>query len=215
MTNAVCESYNKSWVDFGYCRLRAVSRTKVFLNINATILHPVNDVFVKGQLMKKANGYKPWLYSATFDGCQFIRRRNHPLIRLVWELFKEYSTINHTCPYEVRRVNSVKYYNFYNMDPSGLANGEGFLLAVWKASHCHPNWRICVVHNLDIWQKAASWNKYLFCLCGGFIEYWNFVKLYQPHTALFVTTLVVLGFPIEQLNKDLKQIEYSKCQHIY
>lgn len=113
MTNAVCESYNKSWVDFGYCRLRAVSRTKVFLNINATILHPVNDVFVKGQLMKKANGYKPWLYSATFDGCQFIRRRNNPLIRLIWELFKEYSTINHTCPYEVRRVNSLKYYYFY------------------------------------------------------------------------------------------------------
>lgn len=124
MTNAVCESYNKSWVDFGYCRLRAVSRHKVYLNVNATLLHPVNDVLVRGQLMKKANGYKPWLYSATFDGCQFIRRRNNPLIRLVWELFKEFSTINHTCPYEVKWVRlSLQCIHISFYYPIGFANG--------------------------------------------------------------------------------------------
>jgi len=101
LTNAVCESYNKTWLEFHLCRLKAVNRDKVYLNLNVTLHYSVNDVFIKGQLMKRANGYKPWLYSVTFNGCEFIRRRNNPLIKLVWELFKEYSTLNHTCPYVV------------------------------------------------------------------------------------------------------------------
>ncbi|XP_016949882.1 uncharacterized protein LOC108024473 isoform X2 [Drosophila biarmipes] len=130
MTNAVCESYNKSWIEFGICRLRAVSRNKVCLNVDANLLHPVHDVTVKAQLMKKANGYKPWLYSLTFDGCQFIRRRNNALIRLVWDLFKEYSTINHSCPYVA--LQQVK--NFYLRSeklPTPIPTGEYLLMIDW------------------------------------------------------------------------------------
>ncbi|XP_039231368.1 uncharacterized protein LOC6538114 isoform X2 [Drosophila yakuba] len=127
MTNAVCESYNKTWVEFGLCRLRAVSRNKVCLNVDANLLYPVHDVIVKARLLKRANGYKPWLYSVSFDGCQFIRRRNNALIRIVWELFKEYSTINHTCPY-------VQVKNFYLRSeklPTPIPTGEYLLMIDW------------------------------------------------------------------------------------
>ncbi|KAL7727643.1 hypothetical protein ACLKA6_013246 [Drosophila palustris] len=130
LTNAVCESLNKTWLDFDLCRLRAVNRHKVNLNLIATLHYPVNDVFIKGQLMKKANGYKPWLYSVFFDGCQFIRRRNNPLIRLVWELFKEYSTLNHTCPYVGQQM--VKdFYLRHEKLPTPLPTGEYLVLLTW------------------------------------------------------------------------------------
>ncbi|KAH8251838.1 hypothetical protein KR038_009357, partial [Drosophila bunnanda] len=130
MTNAVCESYNKSWVEFGLCRLRAVSRNKVCFNVNATLLHPVHDVIIKAQLMKKANGYKPWLYSVNFDGCQFFRRRNNALIRIVWELFREYSTLNHSCPY----VGLQQVKDFYLRSeklPTPIPTGDYLLLIDW------------------------------------------------------------------------------------
>ncbi|XP_033233430.1 uncharacterized protein [Drosophila pseudoobscura] len=73
LTNFVCESYNKSWVVFNYCRLKA--------------------------LFKRANGYRPWLYEIKIDMCQYFRKPFNPLVAIVYGLFKEYTNINHTCPY--------------------------------------------------------------------------------------------------------------------
>ncbi|XP_022226539.2 uncharacterized protein LOC111076826 [Drosophila obscura] len=98
-TNVVCESYNQSWFVFHNCRLKAVSRNKVLFNLNGTILHPVNDIYIHGRIFKRANGYKPWLYDVTLDGCQFVRKANNPIASIVYRLFKQYSNINHTCPY--------------------------------------------------------------------------------------------------------------------
>ncbi|XP_017055658.1 uncharacterized protein LOC108097696 isoform X2 [Drosophila ficusphila] len=130
MTNAVCESYNKSWVEFGVCRLRAVNRNKVCLNVDVNLLHPANNVMVKAQLMKRANGWKPWLYSVNFDACQFAKRRNNALIRLVWDLFKEFSTINHSCPYD--GLQQVKdFYLRSEKLPGPIPTGEYLLLMDW------------------------------------------------------------------------------------
>lgn len=54
------------------------------------------------KMMKKANGYKPFLFDYTFDACEFMRRRNQPFAKIVWNMIKNVSTVNHTCPYEVR-----------------------------------------------------------------------------------------------------------------
>ncbi|SPP73251.1 Hypothetical predicted protein [Drosophila guanche] len=70
--------------------------------MNGTILHPANDVTIHGRVFKRANGYKPWLFDVNFDGCQFIRKRNQPFANLVYGLFKEFTNINHSCPYVVR-----------------------------------------------------------------------------------------------------------------
>ncbi|XP_050743677.1 uncharacterized protein LOC127011010 [Drosophila biarmipes] len=99
MTNAACESFNKSWVAFHYCRLKAYSRNKTSLNINATFLEPTNNVSIRLKILKKANGYKPFLFDFSFDACEFMRRRNKPVAKIVWNLIKDVSTVNHTCPY--------------------------------------------------------------------------------------------------------------------
>nr|XP_043067612.1 uncharacterized protein LOC108122566 [Drosophila bipectinata] len=98
-TNVVCKSHNQSWFVFHYCRLKAVSRERVVLNINATALHPAYDITFKVIIFKKANGYKPWILQGTIDGCRYMRKPYNPVIRIVFDLFKEFSNINHTCPF--------------------------------------------------------------------------------------------------------------------
>ncbi|XP_041450855.1 uncharacterized protein LOC111068475 [Drosophila obscura] len=98
-TNVVCESFNKSWFVFHNCRLKAVSRSKVLLNMNATILHPTNDMKSHVQMFKRESGYKPWLFDVNFDVCLYFRRHNIPFFSIVHGLFKEFTNFNHTCPY--------------------------------------------------------------------------------------------------------------------
>ncbi|XP_034480071.1 uncharacterized protein LOC117785914 [Drosophila innubila] len=98
-TNAVCQSYNESWVHFNQCRLRAVNRNRNILNINGTILHPVNDVYLHLQILKRANGYKPWLFNVSLDACRFVKKAYNPFAKLIFSLFKEFSNFNHSCPY--------------------------------------------------------------------------------------------------------------------
>ncbi|XP_002012839.2 uncharacterized protein LOC6587712 [Drosophila persimilis] len=98
-TNFVCESYNQSWFVFHNYRLKAVSRNKVLLNMNSTVLHPVNNASVHVRIFKRANGYKPWLVDNYFDVCQYLRKPNHPIANIIYGLFKDFSNLNHSCPY--------------------------------------------------------------------------------------------------------------------
>ncbi|KAH8243776.1 hypothetical protein KR032_010063, partial [Drosophila birchii] len=98
-SNVVCESYNNSWFQYHECRLKAVSREKVIMNINGTVLHSVNNIFVEAQIFKRESGYKPWLFKAKLDGCRFMRKNYHPAAKILFGLFKEFTNINHTCPY--------------------------------------------------------------------------------------------------------------------
>ncbi|XP_017124462.1 uncharacterized protein LOC108144287 [Drosophila elegans] len=128
MTNAVCKSYNESWVVIHYCRLKAHSRNKTSLNINATFLEPANNIFVKVKLMKKANGYKPFLIDLTIDACEFMRKRNNPVVKIIYKMIKDVSTVNHTCPY----VGLQTVSDFYDIRiPVPLPTGEYLLLGDW------------------------------------------------------------------------------------
>ncbi|XP_062122259.1 uncharacterized protein LOC133836014 [Drosophila sulfurigaster albostrigata] len=98
-TNVICQSLNKSLVRFEECRLRVFRRNMITFNLNATILHPVNVVYVNTQVLKKANGYKPFLMNITFDGCEYQRSRNNPYINLIYTLTKDVTNLFHKCPF--------------------------------------------------------------------------------------------------------------------
>lgn len=109
MTNLVCESRNQSWVTFETCRLRALQRNKTTANIFATFLHSTNSVSVRIQIQKKFNGYKPWLIDVTIDACKFMKSpKSNKVAKMIWDLFKDFSTVNHACPYTVSYEKSNK-----------------------------------------------------------------------------------------------------------
>ncbi|KAH8285220.1 hypothetical protein KR054_006374, partial [Drosophila jambulina] len=97
-TNLVCLSYNKSWFIYNSCRLKAVSRDRVTMNVNGTIVQTIDNVQVHYQVLKKASGFKPWLLEGNIDVCRFLRRNYNPFARLVFNLFKEFTNFNSTCP---------------------------------------------------------------------------------------------------------------------
>lgn len=67
----------------------------------ASLLHPVNEVLINAQVFKRANGYRPWLYKGQFDACRFMRKAYIPLVIFIFSLIKDYTNLNHPCPYVV------------------------------------------------------------------------------------------------------------------
>ncbi|KAH8311916.1 hypothetical protein KR044_008547, partial [Drosophila immigrans] len=119
-TNVECQSQNLSWVVMHHCRLKAINRNRVDFNFNSTILYPVYNLSVRTQLFKKANGYKPWLIDVSVDVCLFLRRNNHPFVKIVYDIFRPSSNINHTCPYVVSRKQNAIFIsndNIYSQGP--------------------------------------------------------------------------------------------------
>ncbi|XP_017059141.1 uncharacterized protein LOC108099965 [Drosophila ficusphila] len=98
-TNFQCKSYNGSWFVFNYYRLKAVSRDRVLLNLNGTVLHPAYNIQLHAKIYKKANGFKPWVLESTVDACRFLKRHYDPFINIIYNIFKEFSNVNHTCPF--------------------------------------------------------------------------------------------------------------------
>ncbi|EDW60080.2 uncharacterized protein Dvir_GJ21067 [Drosophila virilis] len=108
-TNAICESRNTSWVIVNGCRLRAISRNKTVLNTDISLLYPVHNLHLNFKMQKRANGYKPWLGEYTVDFCAFMRKTNHPVIKIFWNLSKDFTNFDHPCPFEM--IATVKWTN--------------------------------------------------------------------------------------------------------
>ncbi|XP_033232366.1 uncharacterized protein [Drosophila pseudoobscura] len=128
LTNAKCESYNKSWVIMHTCRLKAHSRNKTSLNVNLTVLEPAYKISAKFKMWKRANGYKPFLFDFHLDCCEFLRRRNHPVGKIIYNLLKDSSTVNHSCPYMGVQTLS----DFHRIElPVVLPSGEYLVTFIW------------------------------------------------------------------------------------
>ncbi|XP_017092683.2 uncharacterized protein [Drosophila bipectinata] len=130
-TNFQCESYNRSWFVFHECRLRAISRTKVILNMNGTILYPANRILTQFILYKRDNGYKPWLVNVRIDTCRFVKQNYNPVAKIIFSLFQEFSNINHTCPYMGPQILQGFYLRPEKLIRP-LPNGDYMLAIIWN-----------------------------------------------------------------------------------
>ncbi|KAH8295689.1 hypothetical protein KR018_003904, partial [Drosophila ironensis] len=99
MTNAVCESYNESWVVIHQCRLKAVSRSKILFNFNGTIHHPASQITNHIRMLKRESGYKPWLINVKIDCCRFMFKPYNSYGIFFFNIWRRFTNINHTCPY--------------------------------------------------------------------------------------------------------------------
>jgi len=67
-------------------------------------LHPIYNIALDGRILKKENGYKPWLYKFNIDACQFMKNPYNPVVIIFYKMLKHYTNVNHTCPYVVSVV---------------------------------------------------------------------------------------------------------------
>lgn len=62
---------------------------------------------VRVQMLKKANGYKPWLYDVSLDACEFLRKPSNTFVILLVKQFKNFTNMfDQKCPVTV----SARYF---------------------------------------------------------------------------------------------------------
>ncbi|KAH8232234.1 hypothetical protein KR032_002460, partial [Drosophila birchii] len=100
-TNFVCTSYDKKFGDYEYCYLKSINRSYKYASGKFDVYQlPVNKIKVNLALWKRLNGYKPFLYNITFEACAFVRNpKSNPIANFIYGTFREYSNINHSCPF--------------------------------------------------------------------------------------------------------------------
>ncbi|XP_050335061.1 uncharacterized protein LOC126762377 [Bactrocera neohumeralis] len=100
-TNIKCVTLDKPFADFGYCKLKALSRDDVALSLRVNLFElPVNNVSLNVEVFKRFNGYRPFLFNKTLNFCDFLRHKKRVgVLDIVFKFLETYSNINHTCPY--------------------------------------------------------------------------------------------------------------------
>ncbi|KAH8408935.1 hypothetical protein KR009_004069, partial [Drosophila setifemur] len=101
-TNIVCTSLDKEFDDFEYCYLKSMSRSYKYMTLKVNLFKiPITKVKINAALYKRFNGYRPFMYNITIDGCRFMNdTKSNIAMGFLYETFRPYSNMNHTCPYD-------------------------------------------------------------------------------------------------------------------
>nr|XP_036675143.1 uncharacterized protein LOC118878061 [Drosophila suzukii] len=129
-SNFVCDSADTNWILVHTCRLKAIRRDRTTLSFNGTVQKVVSNLRVHAQIFKRGNGFKPWLYNITFDGCRFLRKPYEAPVILVFKLFKKHSNFNFTCPF-LGPVYVTGFHLIGEQIPVPLPSGEYLILIKW------------------------------------------------------------------------------------
>ncbi|XP_037955603.1 uncharacterized protein LOC119685406 [Teleopsis dalmanni] len=98
-TNIQCFNLDENFSHFSECRMRAVKRDVTEINIKAKLLQSITaNITMRWQLMKKASGYKPFLYDVSADVCDYLEKPNHPFINIILHSFGNHSIKVQKCP---------------------------------------------------------------------------------------------------------------------
>ncbi|KAH8364493.1 hypothetical protein KR084_007318, partial [Drosophila pseudotakahashii] len=100
-TNLKCGTKDQNFGNFEKCYIKAVNRTHKYMDLHFNLYKkPVNNVTIIGKFMRYDHGYRPFFVDITFDACKFLKNQRQPVVRLFYNIYKNSSNINHTCPYD-------------------------------------------------------------------------------------------------------------------
>ncbi|XP_065368999.1 uncharacterized protein LOC135961427 [Calliphora vicina] len=132
LTKVLCKAKDSSFANFKTCHVKAESRNLQYISLYINWQVPINDINVRFRFMKRANGYKPFLYDFTFR-CDFLKRLN-VVSGLVWRWISDVSNLNHSCPFttdfEIKRFENR--YMEKQLDILPLVDGDYALFVNFK-----------------------------------------------------------------------------------
>ncbi|XP_016926645.3 uncharacterized protein [Drosophila suzukii] len=98
-TNLKCGTKDIRFTNFEKCYIKAVNRTHKYIDLHANLYQlPVDNVTVRVKLMRLDHGYKPFFVDITIDGCRFLKHQGNPILKLLYNTYKNSTNLNHTCP---------------------------------------------------------------------------------------------------------------------
>ncbi|XP_034665142.1 uncharacterized protein LOC117899320 [Drosophila subobscura] len=100
-TNVECTSLSKKFGEFEYCYLKSVNRTFKYWSAKLKLYQkPIKALEVNLALMKRFNGYKPFLYNITVNACKlFVNPKSSPVAKFFYDSIQTFTNMNHSCPY--------------------------------------------------------------------------------------------------------------------
>jgi len=122
-TNLKCGTKDIRFTNFEKCYIKAVNRTHKYIDLHANLYQlPVDNVTVslekryrktctlnflrlqvRVKLMRLDHGYKPFFVDITIDGCRFLKHQGNPILKLLYNTYKNSTNLNHTCPVNVSK----------------------------------------------------------------------------------------------------------------
>ncbi|KAH8339613.1 hypothetical protein KR067_004721, partial [Drosophila pandora] len=96
-----CTLYDKDYGEFTICKLKAISRTVNSITMHYKQISVVDKVMIRVEILKRANGWRPFLYDISVDMCDFLVKRNNPILNIAFSLLKPYLNTNYSCPLKV------------------------------------------------------------------------------------------------------------------
>ncbi|XP_020811060.1 uncharacterized protein LOC110186287 [Drosophila serrata] len=103
-TNIKCNSLDTDFANFEYCFLKSVNRHYKYLSLKVNI-----------ELQKRYSVYRTFLYNVTVDACRFLKNpQSNPIGIYLYGFFRDYSNMNHTCPFNHDLIVDKLPVNFTN-----------------------------------------------------------------------------------------------------
>ncbi|XP_017105769.2 uncharacterized protein [Drosophila bipectinata] len=96
-----CTNYDESLGTILQCRIKAINRYRNSISIWFRQKQTVNNIHMRVEFFKRANGWRPFLYNISFNLCDFLSKRNNMIIGLAYEYVKPFIPVaNYTCPFK-------------------------------------------------------------------------------------------------------------------
>ncbi|EDV57335.1 uncharacterized protein LOC6542275 [Drosophila erecta] len=145
-TNIKCITHDPEFLVVDYCFLKSINRTYKYLSVKAHLFQkPVTKVKVNAATFQRLNGYKPFLYNVTVDACRFFKnQKSNPVAFYLYNLFKDYSNLNHSCPYDhdiILEKLSINHVNKQVTDVLPVPHGDYLF---------HSNWYVSDIKRLTV-----------------------------------------------------------------
>ncbi|KAH8255986.1 hypothetical protein KR026_003837, partial [Drosophila bipectinata] len=97
-TNLKCGTNNRKVAEFEKCYIKAVNRTHKYVDVYIKLHKSLDNMTMNLKLLRYDQGYKPFFIDMTFDCCQFLKNQQNPIIKFFYDVYKDNSNVNHTCP---------------------------------------------------------------------------------------------------------------------
>ncbi|XP_017864553.1 PREDICTED: uncharacterized protein LOC108614843 [Drosophila arizonae] len=98
--NVICFTYDKQFMEYEYCYLKAVNRSYKYFSLKA-VLHklPIYTAKVVFKIAKRDTRNIFEHFNGSINACKFLKDQKNPLASLIFSTFAPYSNLNHTCPF--------------------------------------------------------------------------------------------------------------------
>ncbi|XP_018800025.1 PREDICTED: uncharacterized protein LOC108975767 [Bactrocera latifrons] len=98
---------NARYIRNATCGIKAINRYRAHTNMESDIVDRLRNVSLNLQIFQRnsANRFKPFLVNVTANLCSILDKRNFPAYtKIVMNILKEVSNVNHSCPFTKRLI---------------------------------------------------------------------------------------------------------------